>query len=126
MPIIKRELDFELCKKILLRLEELWDNGTHSLPAHYDIDGYNVENISYNIEKLFKGKLIEAKVSQEWKRDQLRIWPIGLTQNGWKFAEAAKCKETWAEAVEIANAQIEASGYETLSPLKVALFAGGS
>lgn len=36
MAEIKRELDFELCKMILLRLEELWDNGTPSLSAHYD------------------------------------------------------------------------------------------
>lgn len=75
------------------------------------------------MEKLDKAKLIYTKTSQEWHRAQLSICSTGFTRNGCKFVEAAKDAKAWREAVETTTAQIEASGYETLGPLKAALFA---
>lgn len=118
------ELNFELCRLILLKMEELRHRGMSGLPRHFYFEGYTPENISYNISKLFSAKLIYTKAPQEWHREQLSIWPTGFTKNGWKFLEAAKDEAKWAEAVKIARAENERSRSETLKPLKVALFAG--
>ena len=124
MTALTIELDFELCRRILLKVEELKGEGMPSLPKHFYFEGYSPENISYNINKLFSVKLIHTKAPQKWHREQLAIWPTAFTQNGWKFLEAAKDAKKWTEAVETAKAQNEASRSETLKPLKVALFAG--
>ncbi|MCY4092978.1 MAG: DUF2513 domain-containing protein [Caldilineaceae bacterium] len=120
MAAIVRELDFDLCRRILLRMEELWESGTPSLPGRYCFEGYGSENISYNIEKLLKARLIKTTVPQNWTRGQLSIWPMGFMQNGRRFLEAAKDEQRWTEAIETVLAQ---DGPESLVPLKIVLFA---
>lgn len=120
MATIERELDFDLCRMILLRLEELWESGTPSLPGRYSFEGYGAENISYNIEKLFNAQLIRTANPQNWTRGQLSIWPMGFTQDGWKFLEIAKDEKRWTEAIKTVLAQ---DGPQSLVPLKVVLFA---
>lgn len=52
MVAIKREIDFELCRMIMLKLEELWDDRIPGMPGDYKFDGYTAENIAYNVNKL--------------------------------------------------------------------------
>ena len=82
MPKIIRELDFELVRQIVFQQGELRESGTPSLPVHFNFDGYNAENISYNIKKLHAAHLITATTPQNWVKGQLSIWPTGLTENG--------------------------------------------
>ena len=121
MPTIKRELDFELCRMILLRREELWDSGMTSLPAHYYFEGYGAEIISQNINKLFNAKPIFAKGSENWGRGQLSLWPTEFQENGWRFLAAAKDEKTWTEAIKTVTAQ---DSTYNLDALKSVLFAG--
>lgn len=119
MVAVKRELDFELCKQILLKLEELWDRGTP--PSHLDFlfEGYDAENISYNISKLVRARLIRTNSPNEYRRDILRELPAGFTEKGWKFVEAAKDEDRWRAAVEVVRAQ---DGPESFNPLVVEMF----
>ncbi|MCY3903977.1 MAG: DUF2513 domain-containing protein [Caldilineaceae bacterium] len=119
MVAMKRELDYGLCREILLRLEELWEGGTPSLPRYYDFERHNVENVAYNTEKLWKAKLIMTTATQEWVGGKLNIWPTGFTNNGWRFLEVAKDEGRWARAIGVVEAQ---GGPESLRPLKAELF----
>ena len=123
MLAIKCRLDFELCKKILLWLEKALASGG---PAHFNIEGHTPQNISYNVHKLHKRKLIKAKGPRSSRNGMPAYVPIEFTPNGKRFLEAAKSENRWSKAKEIAEAQNEADGTETLGPLKVALFSGGS
>jgi len=123
MLAINCRLDFELCKKILLWLEKALASGG---PAHFNIEGHSPQNISYNVHKLHKRKLIEVKGPRKSVDGTPTYFPIGFTPNGRRFLEAAKDDSRWGEAKKIAEAQNEADDNETLGPLKAALFAGGA
>lgn len=74
-------LDLDLCRRILLRLEEVLASGMTSLPAHYEFDRYTPENISYSIRKLFFAKFIKTTTPENWTRGQLSLWPVGFQQS---------------------------------------------
>ncbi|MDE0011354.1 MAG: DUF2513 domain-containing protein [Candidatus Poribacteria bacterium] len=119
----KTELDFELCRKLMLRQEELYDSRTPSLITHFRFEDYSAENISYNVEQLHRAILITNTTPQEWTKGTLSRWPTGNTNIGWKFLEAAKDEARWSEAVESVTTQNESYDLRTL---KAVLFAGGS
>lgn len=119
MVAIKRELDFELCRMILLRLEELWDSGMTGTPKDFLFEGHTAENISYNVNKLALANLIRTRSSEDSYKGKPSVWPTGYTEIGWKFLRAAKNVTLWEKAVEAVVAQ---DGIESVRPLKVELF----
>ena len=123
MTKTKIELDLELCRKLMLKQEELWESRTPSLSAHFCFEGYGAENISYNVEQLHKANLITTSTPAEWARGRLSIRPTGITEYGWKFLEAAQDEARWSEAIETVTTQNDSYDLRTL---KVVLFAGGS
>ena len=76
------DLDFELCRWILLRLEKVLLSGMNSVPNNYKFEGYALEMIGYNIRKLGDAKLVSMKMGSDWSKDQLRYWPIGFHKFG--------------------------------------------
>lgn len=117
MSKIVYELNFELCRDILLWLEEhLGDTDT----AELVFEGHQLDNIFYNVKKLHGAGLILATVSSRLGKKIRACWPMEFTPLGEKFLAAAKDEERWSRAVEIASQETE---YETLGPLKAALFA---
>lgn len=122
MVAVKRDLDFELCREVLVRLEGLWESKTPSLPRHYVFENQAVENIAYNIEKPFEARLFVTTTPDERASDQLSIWPTGFAPNGWRFLEAAKDESKWKRALKVVGAQ---DGPESVRPLKAALLSGG-
>lgn len=119
MVTVKRELDFELCKMILLKLEELWDSQMTARPGDFMVEGYATENISYNIHKLFTANLIRTRGTENRQAGKLSICPTGFTEIGWRFLEAAKDVVRWKKAIAVANAQ---NGPESVRPLTAELF----
>ena len=88
-------LDFDLCRKILLRLEEVLIKGIGSIPARYVFSGYSVEMVGYAVRKLHDARLIQARDKSVWTRDQLRCWPLGFKGRGLEFLAAAKEEDAW-------------------------------
>ena len=123
MATTRIEIDHELARMIMLRYEELYDGETPSETGHFCFEGYAPENISYNIKKLANAKLITARSSTDWHAEKLGIRPTGITEQGWRFLEAAKDENRWTEALETVKQQ---GGAVTFGPLKAALFAGTS
>ena len=101
MTAINIYLDFDLCRKILLRLEEVLIKGMGSIPARYVFSGYSVEMVGYAVRKLHDARLIQARDKSVWTRDQLRCWPLGFKGRGLEFLAASKDEDAWAEALRV-------------------------
>jgi len=119
MPELRIALDFDLVRQIVLRLEEVWESDSRSKPTDYKFDGYRVEIISFNIQKLFDAGIVVAQAMQNWSPDQLKSWPTGFTTRGWKFLAAAKDDNTWREAVDTVKAQGEITNLKALKRVLV-------
>lgn len=114
MPTLRIDLDFDLVRQIVLRLEEVWDSDSPSKPTDYKFDGYRVEIVSHNIQKLFDADIVVAQAMQNWSPDQLVSWPTGFTTKGWRFLAAAKDDRVWDEAVLTVKAQGETTNLKAL------------
>lgn len=119
MPVLRIELDFDLVRQIVLRLEEVWESDSPSRPTDYKFDGYRVEIISFNIQKLFDAGIVVAQAMQNWSPDQLRSWPTGFTSKGWKFLAAAKEDGIWDDAVQTVKAQGQITNLNALKRILV-------
>ena len=119
MTVLRIELDFDLVRQIVLRLEEVWESDSPSRPTDYKFDGYRVEIVSHNIKKLFDAGIVVAQAMQNWSPDQLNSWPTGFTTKGWKFLAAAKDDRVWDEAVKTVVAQGEITNLKALRRILV-------
>ena len=70
------ELDFELCRQILFRLDEILLGGRLSRPRDYEFDGHSPECVGYNVQELGDAKLVRTKTAMNWYRGQLQYWPV--------------------------------------------------
>lgn len=116
---VKRELDFELCRQILFKLGELWDSGTPPSHSDFKFEGYGPENVSYNVSKLVRARLIRTKSPDQYHKNLLTELPTGFTEKGWRFMAAAKDENMWRTAVEVVRAQ---GGPESFNPVVVEMF----
>lgn len=117
------ELDFELCRQMLFRLDEVLLDRRLSMPRDYEFDGRSPEFISYNARQLGDAKLVQTKTAMNWTRGQLRYWPVWFSPVGEKFLAAAKDEARWTEAIKTVTAQ---DSTHNLKVLKAVLFAGSS
>ena len=85
MTAINIYLDLDLCRKILLRLEETLVNQVSTSPTKFEFDGYSHEMVGYAVRKLHDVRFIIAKTASVWSKDQLRYWPLGFKDRGWIF-----------------------------------------
>ena len=113
------ELDFDLCRQLILMLDEILLDGRHSRPRDYEFDGYSPETISYNAKQLGDAKLVRLKTAMNWYRGQLRYWPVWFNPSGEKFLAAAKDENVWQAALKAMESQ---SGPPSLKKLKAILF----
>ena len=115
------QYDLDLCRKILLRTEEVMGNNRPKGPSNYEFEGYSPETVEHNIRKLNDNDLISVKVGSEQRRGTLNYWPRLLYDKGFTFIEVARDEEAWKEALE----QIEERGVNpTLKRVKKILLEG--
>ena len=115
-------LDFELCRKILARLEDVFLREMNPSVPDFQFDGYDIEMINYNILKLYDSYLITVLECTSWTRGELRHWPTGFRKRGMEFLAASKDEKAWAEALATMELQ---GGVQTLKRLKGVLLDGG-
>ena len=101
-----RHLDLDLCRKILLRTEEVMGSNKPKSPANYEFEGYGPEMIAFNIRKLHDSDLIIARERKEKRRGVINCWPELLYDKGVDFLDAVRDEAVWKEALE----QIEVRG----------------
>ena len=101
MPAINIYLDFDLCRKILLRLEKTLVNQVHTGSTKFEFDGYSHEMVGYAVRKLHDVRFIIANNASVWSKDQLRWWPMGFRGRGLEFLAASKDEDAWAEALRV-------------------------
>ena len=106
MASIIEQLDLDLCRKILLRTEEVMGSNKPKSPANYEFEGYGPEMIEFNIRKLHDNELIIARERKEKRRGVINCWPELLYNRGSAFLNAAREEAVWKEALE----QIEERG----------------
>ena len=114
MPETTVGLDLDLCRQIMLRLDELLVNQVHNSPTQYEFDGYNSETIGHNVQALHDARLVVAKCRSSWDRHELRNWPLHFHRNGLKFFVAIKDEADWEKAIEAMNAQTDKPDLKTL------------
>ena len=82
MTAINIYSDFDLCRKILMRLEEVVLSDGPNLPVMYEMDGYDNELVDYCMQKLHGARLIDIKILTTWTRPDLRYWPVSFIGRG--------------------------------------------
>ena len=108
-------LDLDLCRKIMLRTEEVLTSNKPKGPDNYEFEGYSPEMVEFNIRKLHDGDMICARERTEKRRHVINIWPELLYDRGLAFLEVARDESVWMEAIE----RVEASGRQpTLRKMK--------
>ena len=94
--------DLELCRKILLRTEEVLASDGPKGPSNYKFSGYNNDKVGYNVEALHHEGFIEARIPSE-RIGQWACWPVGLLSKGVEFLTAARCEDAWTKALRLVD-----------------------
>ena len=95
-----RGFDFDLCRKILLRLEELLAVPDANKPTRYVFKGYKHHEVEHYIRKLGDDGMVEVRIRTEYANDQLPRWPTFFREKGVVFLEYAKDEDVWNAAME--------------------------
>ena len=118
MALIVEQLDLDLCRKILLRTEEVMGRNRPRGPENYRFEGYGPEMVEFNIRKLHDNEMICARERREKRRGVINCWPELLFDKGLAFLDAAREDVVWKTALE----QIEVRGNQpTLKKIRIAL-----
>ena len=123
MASIIVHLDLDLCRKILLRTEEVLGRNKPRGPENYQFEGYGPEMVEFNVRKLNDNDLIKVRVGSEQRRGTLNCWPRLLYDKGLNFIEATRDEKVWKEALK----QLEERGVQpTLKRVKKILLENAS
>ena len=110
-----QHFDLDLCRKILLRTEEVLGRNKPKSPANYEFEGYGPEMVEFNLRKLHDNELIIARQRKEKRRGVINFWPEKLCAKGLNFIEATRDEKVLKEAIE----QLEMRGVQpTLKRVK--------
>ena len=91
--------EFELCRKILMRLEEVMLRDGPNLPVMYEMEGYDNELVDYWMQKLYGARLIDIKMRTTWTRPDIRYWPVSFIGRGLDVLAVSKDEGVWTEAL---------------------------
>ena len=107
------KMDPELCRKILLYVEE--NDGP---PTKVEIAGYSAQEMGYNVKQLVLEGLLDA--TDATHRDNLGAYLVkNLTPEGHRFLNTAKDENVWKRTLRA----LEKNAIPiTLELLKTALF----
>ena len=118
----ERKFDFDLCKNILLRLEELLAVPDANKPTQYVFKGYRHSEVGHYIKKMGDDDMIHVRLRTEYDHDHLQCWPVGFREKGVMFLDYAKDEKIWNEAMEEMRERDDAP---TLKKMRIALKKAG-
>ena len=91
MAQIIAKKDTELCRKILLRLEDKLINNRPNGPSDYEFEEFHPSMVDLNIRYLHNEKLLYAKnMLRPNGRHGLKCWPIFLREKGLDFLSSER------------------------------------
>ena len=112
-----RGFDFDLCRKIILRFDELASQPNTNKPTKYDFEGCKILEVEHYIRKMGEDGIFEVWLRQEYTPiEQLGRWPVAIKEKGLAFLKYAKDEDVWNEAIETMKAMGE---YDTPTLLKM-------
>ena len=91
--------DWELCRKILLDVEECQDMPLDVYPI--SIDGYTKEQVGFHVYLLGQAGLLEVTDGWATMNDPLNYHPLGITWEGYEFLSKVKNEVVWKKAVGV-------------------------
>ena len=112
------KFDFNLCRKILLRLEELLAVPDSNKPTQYEFEGYRHNDVAHYIKKMGDDDMVQLKLRPGYTDDQLQCWPVAFREKGVVFLDYAKDEKIWAEATEEVKGR---NDMPTLKKMRIAL-----
>ena len=89
--------DWELCRKILLEVEEC-----HDMPFDeyfISIDGYTKEQVGFHVYLLGQAGLLEVTDRLVTMNEPWNYHPMGITWEGYEFLSGAKNEAVWKKVV---------------------------
>lgn len=113
-----KKFDFDLCRKILLRLEELLAVPDSNRPTQYVFDGYRHSEVGHYISKMGDDDMIHVRLRTEHDHDQLQCWPVAFREKGVVFLDYAKNEKIWNAAMKEMRARDDTP---TLKKMRTAL-----
>lgn len=96
----ERKFDFDLCRKILLRLEELLAVPGSNTPTQYVFEGYRHSDVAHYIRKMGDDDMVHVRLRSGYAPDQLQHWPVAFREKGVAFLDYAKDEKIWNQAME--------------------------
>ena len=98
MAKVDTTIELELCKKIMLRAEDIMERRLPYGPDNYAFDGYSVEQVDYNIREMSNASMIDARIAKERFLDKV-TWPVAILPKGLMFLLAAHDDSLWSDAL---------------------------
>ena len=91
MAQIIAKKDTELCRKILLRIEDKLINNRPNGPSDYEFEEFHPSMVDFNIRQLHDEKFLYAKnMLQSNGRHGLKCRPIFLREKGLDFLNSVR------------------------------------
>ena len=91
MAQITVKKDTELCRKILLRLEDKLINNRPNGPSDYEFEEFHPSMVDFNVRFLHDKKFLFAKnMLRPNGRHGLKCWPICLREKGLDFISSER------------------------------------
>ncbi len=104
------QVDWELCRMILILAEELVELPDLSAPYELEFDGFSKEIVGFNMRQLHIEGLIEIAIPSK-QRGPWEIYPIGIKKKGVEFLDITRDRMIWREAAESIEARNETPTY---------------
>ena len=83
--------DFDLCRKIILRTEEVLASDGPKGHSNYMFAGHSSDMVGHNTDALHHEGFIEARIPSE-RTGQWACWPVGLMSKGLEFLTASSSR----------------------------------
>ena len=120
--MVEKRFDFDLCRNILLRLEELLAVPDANKPTQYVFDGYRPSEVGHYIKKMGDDDMVHVRSRSEYDHDHLRCWPVAFREKGVVFIDYAKDEKIWNAAIEEMRGRNDTP---TLKKMRIALREAG-
>ena len=114
----EKRFDFDLCKKILLRLEELLAVPDSNKPTQYVFEGYRHSEVGHYIRKMGDDDMVHVRLRSEHEYDHLQCWPVAFREKGVVFLDYAKDEKIWNETMREMKTRNDTP---TLKEMRIAL-----
>ena len=110
--------DLELCRQIMLKIEEHYDPTGEQV--YVELDGFTADQIGYNTSLLIQAGLVKG-----WGKgygsinNQYECFASNLTWKGYEFLDNARNDNVWNKAIEKTKGRLATVSFAVLDSLLI-------